>query len=172
MLPVSWTTPFPIVCPLKKRTHEKQANIESIKARTNNEENHCNKILQNSLFLVFCCHQVTIPCDCAKIPHMECVGRFLCHNADGGSGVSSPTQLDHPAHEKNSDTKVCFKFRDNSRCNRKKIAKCWAKIEKSLNSNGTFHLELVPYNFPLGIAHKIPIFSFQLWRVLGGSVWL
>ena len=172
MLPVSWTTPFPIVCPLKKLPMKIMAGIKSIEARINNEVNHCNRILQNSLFLVFCCHQVTIPCDCARIPHMECVGRFLCHNADGGSGVSSPTQLDHPAHEKFTDTIFCLNFPDNSRYNRKKIAKYWAKIEISLDSNGNFHRELLPYNIPMGVAHEIPIFSFQLWWVLNDSVWL
>ena len=39
-----------------------------------------------------------------------------------------------------------------------------------LQFNGTFYLELVPYDFPLVVLHTISITSFHLWCMLGGSV--
>jgi len=38
--------------------------------------------------------------------------------------------------------------------------------------NGTFCQELVPYDFPFVVLHKMSIISSHLWCILGGSVWI
>ena len=45
-------------------------------------------------------------------------------------------------------------------------------IRVILQLNGTFCQELVPYDFPLVVLHKISIIAFHLWCMLGGSVWI
>jgi hypothetical protein len=50
-------------------------------------------------FFLWVFHQTTIQCDYAKTLHVVCEGPSLCHNIGGGSDVSSPNPMDHPAHD-------------------------------------------------------------------------
>jgi hypothetical protein len=50
-------------------------------------------------FFLWVFHQTTIQCGYAKTLHVVCEGPSLCHNIGGGSDVSSPNPMDHPAHD-------------------------------------------------------------------------